>query len=220
MANQAQRDERSQDERSQDEPQRADPRQAQYVINITPEQYESQLRQGQVKTEVAPRVQIPMGGSGTATVSFQDSAGEDVQIKQVAWSATGPVTVVGDETNPTSAKITPVGLGPAHVTATGQSDKGSAEAHVEVMVIEPAGAPVGGTIEITAEPGSGEGEEGATFSYQGQTLPVPPPAPPKDAALRTPPAQVLAQPSPQPQPQEESEEPPPTEEIPPAARRD
>ena len=117
MANQAQRQD---EEQSQDEqqPQRADPRQAQYVINITPEQYESQLRQRQVKTaEVAPRTQIPMGGSGTATVSFQDSAGDDVQIKQVAWSATGPVTVVGDDTNPTSAKITPVGLGPAHVTA-------------------------------------------------------------------------------------------------------
>ena len=213
MANQAQRQD---DEQANGDSQRADPRRAQYVINLTPEQYESQLRQG-VPKEVPPRTQIEMGGSGTATVSFKDAADGDVAITSAVWSATGPVVVTADAENPASAKIVPMGLGPATVTVEAQSDNGSATAHTDLMVIDVAGAPVTGTIEIAVEAGSGEG--GVSYQSAGQILPVPATAPPRDAAHAVPPAQVLAQPSPQPQPQEEV--PPPTEEIPPPeARRD
>src|ERR1700746_1543767 len=96
--------------------QKADPASAQYVINLTPEQYESHLKQVEVK-EAPPRAQMEMGGSGTAKVSFKDAAGGDVAVTSSTWSATGAMTVTPDEADLTSAKLTPTGLGPATVTA-------------------------------------------------------------------------------------------------------
>jgi hypothetical protein len=128
---------------------KADPTAAQYVVNLTPEQYEMHLKQAAAKE--APRPQIEMGGSGTATVSFADAAGGAVEATAVEWSATGPVTVEADEENPTSAKITPTGLGPATVTAIVQAANGPVQAHADVVVTEKVGAPVTGTIEITVE---------------------------------------------------------------------
>jgi hypothetical protein len=127
------------------------PASAQFVINLTPEQYESHLKTV-APTDAPPRPQMEMGGSGTAKVSFKDAAGGDVAVTSSAWSATGAMTVMPDETDPTSAKLTPTGLGPATVTATGYTATGSAQAHAEVMVIEKAGAPVTGTIVITVAP--------------------------------------------------------------------
>jgi hypothetical protein len=149
--------------------QKADPARAQYVINLTPEQYESRLKQVEAK-DAPPRSQIEMGGSGTATVSFADATGGSVAITATEWSATGPVTVVADETDPASAKITPTGPGPATVTATVQTVNGSAQAHADVMVTEKVGAPVTGVIEITAQPAA------------PVEPPVEPPPPPPPAA--------------------------------------
>jgi hypothetical protein len=131
--------------------QKANPASAQFVINLTPEQYESHLKQVEVK-DAPPRPQMEMGGSGTATVHFHDAAGGDVAITSTAWSATGAMTVTPDETDPASAKLTPTGLGPATVTAIVSTANGSAQAHAEVMVIDKIGAPVTGTIEITVAP--------------------------------------------------------------------
>jgi hypothetical protein len=126
-----------------------------YVIALTPEQHEARLRQAESQAaakDAPPRPQMEMGGSGTAKVSFKDAAGGDVAVTGAEWSATGPVTIEADEADPTSAKLTPTGLGPATVTATVQTANGSAQASTDVMVIEKIGAPVTGTIEITVAP--------------------------------------------------------------------
>ena len=130
-----------------DGPQKADPALAQYTINLTPEQYEARLKAA--KDVSAPRLQMEMGGSGTAKVHFHDATGADIETAPAEWAATGPVTVTPDEADPTSAKLVPTGLGPATVTAT---VNGSVQAHAELMVIEKIGAPVGGTIEIVVQP--------------------------------------------------------------------
>jgi hypothetical protein len=172
------------------------------VINITPEQYESHLKQAAAK-DAPGRLQMEMGGSGTAKASFQNAAEDDVEITSAEWSATGPIVVTPDDEDPTSAKLTPTGLGPATVTVNAQTDHGSAQTSTDVMVIEKIGAPVGGTIEITVEPAP-EGA-GVPAGSAGQILPVPAPAPDRDVQNKVPPAQVLAQPTPQPQPQSESQ---------------
>src|SRR4029077_19418739 len=88
--------------------QRADPANAQYMIAITPEQYESHLKHAATRAavkEAGPRPQMEMGGTGTAKASFKDAADGDVEITSTEWSATGPVTVTADENDPTSANI-------------------------------------------------------------------------------------------------------------------
>ena len=99
-----------------------------------------------------PRPQIEMGGSGTAKASFKDASGADCPITSAVWTSTGDVKVEADDKDPTSAKLTPVALGPATVTVTVTTATGSAQASTDLMVIETAGAPVGGTIEITVQP--------------------------------------------------------------------
>lgn len=201
------------DDRASEQPrdeQRADPARAQYVINLTPEQYESHLKRATAKEAAPPRQQVELGGSGVARVHFHNAAGDETEVTSVEWSATGPVTVTPDEADMMSAKLVSTGLGPVTITATGNSVAGSTQAHVEVMVIANADAPVDGEIEITVEPPPPEMREarkaGGGFSAQGsQILPVPPPAPPHDRAQTVPPAQTMAQPSPQPQPQSQSE---------------
>jgi hypothetical protein len=94
---------------------------------------------------------MEMGGSGTAKASFKDAADGDVAITSAEWSSTGPITVEAVEDDPTSAKITPTGVGPATVTVNAATENGSAQASTDVMVIEKIGAPVAGTIEITVQ---------------------------------------------------------------------
>lgn len=130
--------------------QRADPAAAQYVVNLTPTQYEEHLKAA--KDAGAPRQQMEMGGSGTAKAAFKDAAGADVEVASVEWSATGPVTVTPDEEDPTSAKLAPTGVGPATITATGTTPDGSTQAYAEVMVIDKIGGPVAGEITLTVEP--------------------------------------------------------------------
>lgn len=129
---------------------KADPASAQYVINITPEQYESRLKQ----TAEDTRPQMEVGGTGTAKVSFKDTLGADVVIASSEWTSTGPVTVTADDADPpdpTSAKLEATAPGRATIKAAVVSEGGaSAEAAVEVVVIE-TGTPVAGTIEITVE---------------------------------------------------------------------
>jgi len=129
---------------------KADPAAAQYVINLTPEQYESQLKQ----TTKDTRPQMEVGGTGTAKVSFKDTLGADVKIASSEWTSTGPVTVTADDADPpdpTSAKLKATAPGHATIKAVVTSESGaSAEAAVEVVVIE-TGTPVAGTIEITVE---------------------------------------------------------------------
>lgn len=137
------------DERK-DDPKRADPAAAQYVVNLTPTQYEEHLKAA--KDAGTPRQQMEMGGSGTAKAAFKDAAGADVEITSTEWSATGPVTVTPDEADPTSAKLVPTGVGPATITATGATAEGSAQAYAEVMVIDKIGGPVAGEITLTVEP--------------------------------------------------------------------
>ena len=142
MAKQAQR---------QDEQSRADPASAQYVVNLTPEQYEEHLKAS--RTAETPRLQMEMGGSGTAAAVFKDAAGADVAVTAVEWSATGPVTVTPDEANPASATLAPTGLGSVTITAIGTTDAGgSAQAHADLMVIEKIGGPVAGEITLTVAP--------------------------------------------------------------------
>lgn len=128
----------------------ADPTQAQYVVNLTPEQHAAHLKDAEAKETPPP--QMEMGGSGTAKASFKDAAGADVAITSTEWSSTGPVTVTADEADPASAKLVPTGLGPATVTATGTTEFGSSQASTSVMVIDKIGAPVSGAIEITVAP--------------------------------------------------------------------
>jgi hypothetical protein len=195
------------------EPPRADPANAQYVINLTPEQYESYLKRGPVKPAPA-RTQIELGGSGTAQVNFKDAADGAVEITAVEWSATGPILVTADKDSPARARLVPSGLGPATVTAVVQTAKGSAQTSIDVMVIHTAGAPVVGTIEITTEPATDAGWVAAQPLVQGsQIMPVPAPAPPLQRVQTVPPAQTMSQPSTQPQPPPESE---PAQELEPA----
>jgi hypothetical protein len=197
------------DETSAPEQTKADPLNAQYVINLTPEQYESYLRRGPIK-DVPARQQIEMGGSGTARVSFTDAEEGDVEVTHVDWSATGPVTVMADKDDPTSAKIMPTGLGPANITAVAQTPNGPAQTSIDVMVINRTSAPVAGTIELTAEPATDETRAAAQPMVQGsQIMPVPAPGPPIQQRQTVPPAQVMSQPTPQPQPQSEQEQEPP-----------
>jgi hypothetical protein len=134
---------------------KVDPATPPYVIALTPEQHEARLRQAETLAaakDAPPRPQIEMGGSGTVKVSFKDAVGGDVAVTSSEWSATGPVTVTPVEDDPTSAKVVPTGVGPATVTAIGQTETGSAQASTDLMVIEKIGAPVAGTIEVTVEP--------------------------------------------------------------------
>jgi hypothetical protein len=140
-------------DQAQEQP-KANPATPPYVIALTPEQHEARLRQADTLAaakDAPPRPQMEMGGSGTAKASFKDAADGDVAITAAEWSSTGPITVEADKDDPTSAKLTPTGLGPATVTATVQTANGSAQASTDVMVIEKIGAPVAGTIEITVE---------------------------------------------------------------------
>jgi hypothetical protein len=196
------------DEAPAPEQTRADPTAAQYVINLTPEQYESYLQRGPIKA-VPARTQMELGGSGTAKASFKDAADGDVEATAVEWSATGPVTVTADKDDPTSAKITPIGLGPANITAIAQTENGSAQTSIDVMVIARTSAPVAGTIEISVEPATDETRSAAAPLVQGsQIMPVPAPGPPTQQRQTVPPAQVMSQPTPQPQPQSEQDPPP------------
>jgi hypothetical protein len=182
--------------------QRADPAHAQYVINLTPEQYESHLKRAGAE-DLPPRTQIEMGGSGTVKVSFKDAAGGNVKVDSVEWSVTGPITVTADDKDPTSAKLNPTGFGPATITAAASTAKGPAQTSADVMVINKIGAPVAGTIEIKAEPATDEGWLAAQPLIQGsQIMPVPEPGPPVRHAQTVPPAQTMSQPSTQPQPKQ------------------
>lgn len=131
--------------------QKADPALAQYTVNLTPEQYEEHLRAS--REAETPRLQMEMGGSGTAAAVFKDAAGADVAVTSTEWSATGPVTVTPDEANPASATLAPTGLGSVTITAVGRTDDGgSAQAHADLMVIEKIGGPVSGEITLTVAP--------------------------------------------------------------------
>lgn len=135
---------------AQDSP-KADPAAAQYVINITPEQYEGELKKEAKDT----RPQMEVGGTGTAKVSFTDVLGADVKIASSEWTSTGPVTVTPDDADPpdpTSAKLEATAPGRATIKADVVSEGGApAEAAIEIVVIE-TGTPVTGTIEISAQP--------------------------------------------------------------------
>jgi hypothetical protein len=170
------------------------------MISITPEQYESQLKQAQVSKDVAPRQQMELGGEGTVKAQFKDAFGGDVKPTTAEWSATGPVTVTADEKDPTNAKIFAYGTGLASIKVDAHSDAGSTQTSIEVMVIA-KGAPAEGKIELSVRPATDEGKRRAAPS--GQILPVPAPAPPLPHAQTVPPAQTLSQPSPQPQPRDE-----------------
>ena len=100
--------------------------------------------------DVPPPPQIEMGGSGTAKASFTDAVGGAVQITSSEWTSTGGVTVEADDKDPTSAKLTPTAPGPATVTVAATAATGSSQASTSVMVIDKVGAPVSGTIDITA----------------------------------------------------------------------
>ena len=125
----------------------ADPTQAQYVVNLTPEQHAAHLKDAEAKETPPP--QIEMGGSATAKAAFKDAADGDVAITSSAWSSTGSVTVEADDKDPTSAKLNPTAPGPGTVTVTGTGATGSAQASTSVMVIDKIGAPVSGAIEVT-----------------------------------------------------------------------
>jgi hypothetical protein len=129
---------------------KADPAAAQYVVNLTPEQYESHLKQ----TAEDTRPQMEVGGSGIAKVSFKDMQGADVKIASSQWTSTGPVTVTPDDADPpdpTSAKLVATAPGRATIKAAVTTESGApAEASVEVVVIE-TGTPVAGTIEVSVQ---------------------------------------------------------------------
>ena len=138
-------------DQAQEQP-KADPAAAQYVVNLTPEQYEGYRKQ----TAPDTRPQMEVGGTGTAKVSFKDTQGADVKIVSSQWTSTEPMTVTvtaddADPPDPTSAKLVATAPGRATIRAVVATEAGStAEASVEVVVIE-TGTPVAGTIEITVE---------------------------------------------------------------------
>lgn len=102
-------------------------------------------------TDAPPRQQMEMGGSGTAKASFQDASGATCDITSSEWLVTGPVTVKPDDKDPSSATLTPTGVGPVTVTVNAITEDGPAQASTDLMVIESASAPVAGTIAITVQ---------------------------------------------------------------------
>ena len=130
------------------ESKKADPAQAQYVVNLSPEQYDQAVKQ-----DAPPPEQMEVGGTGTAKVSFVDVKDADVPIASSTWTSTDPsvVTVTADDKDPTSAKLEAIAAGRAIVKADVVSQGGKpAEASVEVMVIE-TGTPATGTIELSIQ---------------------------------------------------------------------
>lgn len=101
-----------------------------------------------------PPQQMEVGGTATAKVSFTDVNGADVTLGSVTWTSTGPVTLVPDDKDPTSAALTATASGRAHVKADVTSDSGApAEAAVDIMVIQ-TGTPSVGKIDLTVAPPS------------------------------------------------------------------
>ena len=93
---------------------------------------------------------VEMGGSGTAKASFTDALDNDVKIKSVVWSSTGPVAVTADEKDPATASFFASGPGPVTLTAVGTTESGSATATIDLLVIE-KDAPVAGEIEVSVK---------------------------------------------------------------------
>ena len=149
MANQHQ----AQHEQPKADPKKADPKAAQFVITLTPEQYESHLNQvAATPKDAPPRPQMAVGDTGTAKVSFTDEAGGDVKIASSTWTSMGPVTIVPDDKDPTSAALTATGPGRAPIKVDITTESGAtAEAATEVMVIQ-TGTPTAGKIDITVQP--------------------------------------------------------------------
>jgi hypothetical protein len=133
------------------DPHKADPAPVQYVVSLTPEQNEARLKRAAVEPPPPPQ-QMEVGGTGTAKVSFKDVHGADVKVAFATWESVGPVTVIPDDKDPTSAKLEATAPGRAQIKATTTSEAGSpAEAATEIMVIQ-TGTPVEGKIELSLQP--------------------------------------------------------------------
>ena len=95
---------------------------------------------------------MAVGDTGTAKVSFTDEAGGAITIASSTWTSLGPVTIVPDETDPTSAVLTATAIGRAPIKVDIVSESGAtAEAATEIMVIE-TGKPAVGKIDVTVTP--------------------------------------------------------------------
>lgn len=105
-------------------------------------------------TKSTDPVQMEVGGSGDATVTFKDDFGNDVPAKDVQWISSGNVVVEPNTEDSSKAKLLAVGPGPSTVKAQGTGpDGGFAEATLQVMALHKGVASTGEiTATVTAAP--------------------------------------------------------------------